>query len=648
MNRSPAPKRLCVEHLEDRCTPTFGVPWFDATSLTLSFVPDGTNISGNGSNLFSQLNSTTAQQTWQREILRAYQTWAVQANVNIGLKADGGQAMGTPGSPQEDIRFGDIRVGGRMLSAVAVNDNMAGAVPFDYSSATWAGDVVFNTRYTFGVGEIANQQRDLFSVILHEAGHSLGVGPNLTDPTSATYSFYQPRTGLGAADVTAIRNLYGVRAADAYEGAGGNGTTGTAYNLTTHGNKIAIDGDITQAGDVDYFTFITPSAVSGASGLTVRLNTAGLSLLTGRLTVLDSADNVVGSVVTTDPMNNNLSIAIPNYSPSTTYRVKVEGAGSDVFSVGSYVLRLDYANGTFGVDADVTNRYYTNYELFSNDTQAAAAPLAPVRSVKANTFSLAGLITSGADADWYRITPNAPVGYTGTLYVGVLSSPTGLRSTVSVYNAAGQQLPSDVVMNENGVYQIQLAGQATGTEYFVRVASAATGSQSYGGYALLATLTPASAVSFRELSAPTMTSSSATLYSTMTVDGNRLSQFSLSATAANNASNVAVRVTIFDSGGREIFTRSVRAGAALKTGEIWLPSGTFTVVFNTATSDGSALPNVTFNFGVRELSDPIDPLPEDPTQPPPLDQPIVLPPPVVPPPPDPVVDPIRDPFLGLT
>jgi len=191
MKSSPRSKSLSIEQLEDRCTPAFGVPWFDATSLTLSLVPDGTNISGQASNLFSALNSTTAQQTWQREILRAYQTWAVESNINIGLTGDGGQAMGTPGSPQEDIRFGDIRVGGRMLSAVATNDNMAGGVPFDYSIATWAGDVVFNTRYMFGIGENPTSgQRDLFSVMLHEAGHSLGL-PDNSDPTSVENHNYQ-------------------------------------------------------------------------------------------------------------------------------------------------------------------------------------------------------------------------------------------------------------------------------------------------------------------------------------------------------------------------------------------------------------------------------------------------------------------------
>src|SRR5690349_15742079 len=105
MSRSRWPRRrLSIEVLEDRLTPTTGVPWLDPGSLTLSFVPDGTDVSGTPSNLYSLLGASQSS-VWKREVLRAFQTWAADANLNIGLVADGGQPMGVSGSPQGDPRF---------------------------------------------------------------------------------------------------------------------------------------------------------------------------------------------------------------------------------------------------------------------------------------------------------------------------------------------------------------------------------------------------------------------------------------------------------------------------------------------------------------------------------------------------------------
>src|SRR5690242_18207122 len=100
-----------VEMLEDRLAPaTFGVPWSDPTHLTLSFVPDKTPVADGASALFQTLNASAATSAWETAILRAFQTWAVQANINIGVVADSGLPLGTPGMPQGDPRFGDIRI----------------------------------------------------------------------------------------------------------------------------------------------------------------------------------------------------------------------------------------------------------------------------------------------------------------------------------------------------------------------------------------------------------------------------------------------------------------------------------------------------------------------------------------------------------
>src|SRR3954454_15915791 len=91
-----------LEALEERRVPAqFGVPWHDAIHLTVSFVPDGTLVGTQPSTLFQTLDAQQPTAQWQGEILRAFQTWAVVANINFGLKADDGSPLGVPGPDQE-------------------------------------------------------------------------------------------------------------------------------------------------------------------------------------------------------------------------------------------------------------------------------------------------------------------------------------------------------------------------------------------------------------------------------------------------------------------------------------------------------------------------------------------------------------------
>ncbi len=184
MSRRP---NLSIESLEDRTVPTaMGSPWPAPETLSLSFASDGTRVGQASSSLFDEMEGVGSTAAWQREILRAFQTWAAHTNANIALVADGGAAFGTPGEIQGDFRFGDIRIGAVPLSS----DSLANASPFDWRIGTWSGDVLFNTRSQFAINPSrTSTAADLYTVALHEAGHVFGM-THSGDPRSPMIEHY--------------------------------------------------------------------------------------------------------------------------------------------------------------------------------------------------------------------------------------------------------------------------------------------------------------------------------------------------------------------------------------------------------------------------------------------------------------------------
>jgi hypothetical protein len=600
---------LVVEQLEDRLTPsTFAMPWINPNQITLSFVPDGTTASsGVASNLFTAMNTQFPGQNWQLEVLRAFQTWAVNANVNIGLVADGGQAMGSPGLPQGDSRFGDIRIGGQALDSV-----FGLGWGFSPIGSTWAGDVLLNTNVNWGLGNF--DKTDLFSVALHEAGHSFGFGDQSTDSSSALYYSYSDVLALNASDVAAMTSMYGPRQPDSYEGGHGNNTPQNAANLDN--NHLAIRADISTLNEVDYYKvhFDDNLKALGNGGLTIHVHTAGISLLVPSLSVYDQHLNLVASAAATSPFSPDLTIQVPNPQTGQDYFIEVGNATQSVFGIGSYQLTINspVSSSSGGSSTGFINPDNGHYGRL--DQAMSLDKPTTVTGSQANArvrFSYQASIGSASDTQFYKVhSPNRQNNVPQDMMVMTWAlSIDGLYPSVSVYDEHKNPVPSQVISDSNGSFSIDIPNALAGKDYFVQVSNtdASDSAHNTGNYFLNIDFSPGQQVSLQSLTSGTLSQSSPMTYQGLTLQQPVAFQFVLNADVTGNTAATEVQMAIYDQYGNLVFTLVARAGWRAASDVAYLDAGAYTIRYAGVTRDGSALGTLNFTLAGASLTDPQGP-----------------------------------------
>ena len=315
--------------------------WTYSDRITYSFMPDGTNIGGLSSSLFSTMNAIAPTATWQNQIEQAAALWQSYANLNLALVPDNGAPFGTSGNQQDDPRFGDIRIGAAPLGPGVLAETF---LPPPTNGGTAAGDIVFNSQITFGI----NGGVDLETVAAHEFGHALGLGES-TDPTAVMYGSYDGiKDSLSADDIAGIQSLYGAPQYDQFNSNGKhNGTIFSPANITSYvdpvyGQAMVQALDITVGNQSEWFTVTAPAMTTGT--LTINVQSTSLSSLAPSTTIYERTTTFINLASLSAPSQygTTLTATVPATAGETFYIV-VRAAG-EYGAIGGYGLELNFGN----------------------------------------------------------------------------------------------------------------------------------------------------------------------------------------------------------------------------------------------------------------------------------------------------------------
>jgi hypothetical protein len=452
--------RPALEPLEERIVPYVlsGYSWA-SPNVSASYMPDGTLISSSyPSNLFAVYNAAYPTATWQREFALALQTWADVSPLNFHFVSDDGSPQVTAGLVQGDSRFGDIRLGGYNMGSGILG------LGWNPINSTTGGDVELNTAFADPIGSMP----DLYSVLLHEVGHAIGLSHTTVDPAVMGGGLWGVYTGLYPDDVAGVQAIYGARRPDAFDAAASNDTLATASPLTLSYGGVAFNADISTMTDVDYYKVTAPSGTDGT--LTVSVDARGLSLFDPKVSVFDASGNLIATA-SASTYGDVATVNLAGLVAGQTYYLEAGGATTDAFGMGAYKLTAQFGGipppPAIGPD-----------KFDPNNTAAAAANLGKVSSV-----SLTGLtLDTPTNVDYYTFTAASkgtftvsisPTQGSGILSLTVLnSSQTVLASgqsqtggvTLSVNLASGQQCYIKVCSPSGSlvVYSLTLASSSGG------------------------------------------------------------------------------------------------------------------------------------------------------------------------------------------
>ncbi len=583
---------------------TFGIPWPEPRSLSVSFPSDQVAVGAFQNVLRATLDDVTDRKVWQEATLRAFQTWSVVSNINVGLVTDRGDAFGAIGLSSNDPRFGEFRVG-----AFPQENVLANALPLQPYAGTWSGDLLLNSNvhYFLADGQTTGPVQvpppnekgaaiELFSVLLHEAGNALGIPDNSIPGAVMNGNYSGPNRQLKASDIASIRQLYGPRR-DIYEPVS-NSSPGRATPMLEPAGfsgqaPIAQLGSLNNPNDIDYYRFIP---LAGSEKVTIRLVAAGISLVKAKIEIQDRFGNKIADAKADSIFENNLELEVGSLRDHSALLIKVSSNTSDVFGVGDYRLELDYRDQNLlpvppqrsydadatdddgsvvdfvSVDALFSNAGLLDREILANNTLATATSLeTPLGFLDRSRYELISSLNTTTDRDLWKF--QAPATSSSMLQIKV--DPVGLEVPVLdaiLLNSRGDRIAANVTRKSDGGVQLVVSNPIPSETYVLFVRSSENSPIRTGNYVATIDFATSEASSLRPVYSGTVSGLSEDL-STLRTSKTQLFRFDLA--ASSNSLDDGVQLSIYDSRSGDLIASFASATGTVKTEFLWLGAGSY-------------------------------------------------------------------------
>lgn len=271
----------------DGVTQSAGLP----VTLTWSIVPDGSTLlnavgsQSRPSDLIADFDALfghsdggadLTQRPWFPYIEQSFSRWAEVSGVSLVYEPndDGVPHGSTANAGVLGVR-GDIRLGGATLDGNGGTYGQAGFIP--------NADLTLDTSDVTRFGDAANDYGLLRNTLMHEAGHSLGLGHTESTNTHVLMSPFVSNSnsydGPQLDDIRGIHSLYGDRHERGVAGGNGSFAAATALGTLLQGETLSLGLDIpdtiglvtppgeqfasiTSAADEDYFLVTVASPIT--------------------------------------------------------------------------------------------------------------------------------------------------------------------------------------------------------------------------------------------------------------------------------------------------------------------------------------------------------------------------------------------------